>query len=358
MDQSDYVSRRETRHPVSLFALVATTSEDSWTPAYINDISPSGAFVKTSEAPPLGGEIRIRIPQLAVGSEACISGVVRHHVEETEIFLRGLSAGIGVEFTDVPAEIGQYLNIYIDSFDTSDADKDLESEIYDAIVLARRAEVFGLLGLDEDSTVEQLVNKFQEWSKRFRPNRFVGRVSADHLHALNRLYSRISTFVDWMIKSDIPELAMEAAEVSVDESSIESDWAEISRLRDGHLSVDEPTGPARMEEPPAPERESGALWGSNDEMLDYVRSLTAVIRDVNFFELLGVRPDSERGEIDTAYRWRLRQFHPDHYPQIEGPDRESLWTITVQVNEAYAALRDTQRRRAYADTMLQRESER
>lgn len=357
MDHSNFVSRREARHPVSLFALVATGGDNSWTPAYINDISPIGAFVKTSEAPAVGGEIRIRIPQLAIGSEAFITGVVRHHVEETEIFLRGLSAGIGVEFTDVPEEIRQYLDIYIDSFHTDDADSELESEIHEQIVLSRRAEVFGLLGLDEQSTVEQLVNRFQEWGKRFRPNRFVGRVSSAHLDALNRLFSRISTFVDWMLKSDIPELAMEAAEVSIDESSIESDWAEISRLRDGNLASDESSGSVQMEEPPPPEPESGSLWSSTEELVGYVVSLVAVIKDVGYFDLLGVTPDSKREEIESAYRWRLRQFHPDHYRHVEGDDRANLWTVIAQVNEAYATLRDTHKRRGYIDSLRQRAAE-
>jgi hypothetical protein len=60
---------------------------------------------------------------------------------------------------------------------------------------------------------------------------------------------------------------------------------------------------------------------------------------VDFYELLGVRPDAGPEEIKRAYRWEAKRCHSD---LTRGSDE-----LMQALNEAYATLADPQRRRSY-----------
>ncbi|WP_170288323.1 J domain-containing protein [Marilutibacter maris] len=58
----------------------------------------------------------------------------------------------------------------------------------------------------------------------------------------------------------------------------------------------------------------------------------------NYYDILGIRPNAGREEIELAYKGRRSQYHPDRYAQA---DAETLAWATEkmqQVNEAYQAL--------------------
>lgn len=67
----------------------------------------------------------------------------------------------------------------------------------------------------------------------------------------------------------------------------------------------------------------------------------------NLYDLLGVNPKATQEEIKTAYRNKLKEWHPD-----KNPDRqEAAEEMTKLLNQAYAILRDPTERKNY-DKML------
>jgi len=68
---------------------------------------------------------------------------------------------------------------------------------------------------------------------------------------------------------------------------------------------------------------------------------------MNYYEILGVDRGAEQEVIDAAFRAMMRRYHPDTYP---GPKAEAE-RRAKQLNEAYAVLRNPERRRAYDATL-------
>ena len=62
----------------------------------------------------------------------------------------------------------------------------------------------------------------------------------------------------------------------------------------------------------------------------------------DYYQVLGVPPDSESGKIKQAYRDLAFKYHPDR--NTENPAAAEKMK---QVNEAYAVLSDTRKRREY-----------
>jgi len=66
----------------------------------------------------------------------------------------------------------------------------------------------------------------------------------------------------------------------------------------------------------------------------------------SLYDLLGVPPDASVDEIHHAYRERARALHPD--AAGDSADNEEAMR---ELNEAWAILRDPDRRAAYDDTL-------
>ena len=68
---------------------------------------------------------------------------------------------------------------------------------------------------------------------------------------------------------------------------------------------------------------------------------------MNYYEILGVDRGAEQEVIDAAFRAMMRRYHPDTFA---GPKAEAERRAT-RLNEAYAVLRNPERRRAYDATL-------
>ena len=63
----------------------------------------------------------------------------------------------------------------------------------------------------------------------------------------------------------------------------------------------------------------------------------------NFYEVLRVRTNATEAQIRKAYREMITKFHPDIYRG----DKEYAVRYTAILTEAYATLKDPERRRIY-----------
>lgn len=61
----------------------------------------------------------------------------------------------------------------------------------------------------------------------------------------------------------------------------------------------------------------------------------------DYYQILGVEPDAGEAEIKTAYRRLARKYHPDVSKEAGAEDKFKA------INEAYEALRDPEKRKAY-----------
>ena len=75
-------------------------------------------------------------------------------------------------------------------------------------------------------------------------------------------------------------------------------------------------------------------------MVDFVKNIIIYLyMKNNFYEILGVTPDSELSEIKSAYRTLARKFHPDVAPDCLEKFK--------QINEAYETLSNERKRMQY-----------
>ncbi|HBE46868.1 MAG: J domain-containing protein [Spirochaetota bacterium] len=80
----------------------------------------------------------------------------------------------------------------------------------------------------------------------------------------------------------------------------------------------------------------------------------------NYYEILGVHPDSSPQDIKSAFRKQAKRLHPDmHYSAENARPRESSATLRESamrlILEAYKILSDAEKRRAYDRELRRRE---
>ena len=67
----------------------------------------------------------------------------------------------------------------------------------------------------------------------------------------------------------------------------------------------------------------------------------------DYYEILGVSPDSTAKEIKAAYRRKVKIFHPDVHMGAHESVRRRAEEEAKKVNRAYKVLRDPQKRQEY-----------
>ena len=70
----------------------------------------------------------------------------------------------------------------------------------------------------------------------------------------------------------------------------------------------------------------------------------------NFYEILNVKTDASSTEIKSAYLKLIKKYHPDTYKG----DKVFAKEQTEQITEAYATLKDDEKRKRYDLTVLKK----
>jgi curved DNA-binding protein CbpA len=79
------------------------------------------------------------------------------------------------------------------------------------------------------------------------------------------------------------------------------------------------------------------------------KQLAESLDGMDYFQILGVRPDSKFDDIKAQYHALQRTYHPDTFYQSPDADlRRAVFLIAKRVAEAYVILRDPERRSKYA----------
>lgn len=80
--------------------------------------------------------------------------------------------------------------------------------------------------------------------------------------------------------------------------------------------------------------------------VEIARSLEGYMEFKDYYQILGVQPESDSKEIKTAYRKMARKYHPDVNPEEGAEDKFK------EVAEAYEVLKDAGRRAEYDELRL------
>ncbi len=86
-----------------------------------------------------------------------------------------------------------------------------------------------------------------------------------------------------------------------------------------------------------------------------IRALARILDELDYYEVLEVRPEAPTSAIRAAYHKTSRRFHPDANRHLEAELRIPVERIARRVCEAYAVLRDPRRRRLYDQRLAEDE---
>ena len=78
---------------------------------------------------------------------------------------------------------------------------------------------------------------------------------------------------------------------------------------------------------------------------------TETTDEKTYYAVLGITPDATEDEIKTAYRDKIKEYHPDIFSNPPEWVKAESEAMTKILNEAYEVLYDTQRRRKYDESV-------
>jgi len=78
-----------------------------------------------------------------------------------------------------------------------------------------------------------------------------------------------------------------------------------------------------------------------------IEALARIIDDLDYYQLLHLKPEANPRDVKNAYYASSRAFHPDLYRNLAPSLRNAIGVIARRVSEAYSVLRDPRRRPAY-----------
>lgn len=84
------------------------------------------------------------------------------------------------------------------------------------------------------------------------------------------------------------------------------------------------------------------------EQLARLEILVQTMDSLDYFELLGIEPTASPAEIKKSFYKGSRTFHPDRFFQMpDGPLKEHVNAVYMRLTEAYAVLKEDQKRGKY-----------
>ncbi len=78
-----------------------------------------------------------------------------------------------------------------------------------------------------------------------------------------------------------------------------------------------------------------------------IMALARILGELDYYQLLHLKPGANERELRAAYHATSRAFHPDANRHLDAPLREAVASISKRVTEAYSVLRHPRRRKAY-----------
>lgn len=91
---------------------------------------------------------------------------------------------------------------------------------------------------------------------------------------------------------------------------------------------------------------------SSDELQRFaieVEAVASILDTLDYFQVLKIGPQADAAEVRAAFHRESRRFHPDRvYHLQDAALKANVHRIYKRVTEAYATLRDDERRRKYA----------
>jgi len=76
-------------------------------------------------------------------------------------------------------------------------------------------------------------------------------------------------------------------------------------------------------------------------------ALGRIVDELDYYEILSLRPDARASEIKRAYYDATRSLHPDVNRHLQANDLAECQRIAKRISEAYYVLRDPRQRKAY-----------
>ncbi len=78
-----------------------------------------------------------------------------------------------------------------------------------------------------------------------------------------------------------------------------------------------------------------------------ILALARILGELDYYQLLHLRPDASPTEVKTSYHATSRAFHPDGNRHLDAEIALAIEKIAKRVTEAYSVLRNPRRRHAY-----------
>jgi len=78
-----------------------------------------------------------------------------------------------------------------------------------------------------------------------------------------------------------------------------------------------------------------------------ITALARIMDELDYYQLLHVKPEASASEIRKAFHDSSRNYHPDANRSLAPDLREQCGRISKRITEAYCVLRDARRRKAY-----------